>query len=1040
MRFRSLLLLAVLASAMPASADSVKRARYPALSPDGKNLCFSYQGDLWTVAGTGGRAERLTSHAARDLQPIYTPDGNQIVFSSNRFGNYDIFAIPTEGGVPRRLTFHSGGEYPISITPDAKWLIYYGSAGGGLDIYKMPLAGGEPIRLTWDSQESKYFGSVSPDGQWIAYCATAAPGEWRRRGYEGSHNADVWLARFTTPLTELKRVTNNPGHDFLPTFSRDGQRLFYVSDRKGAVNLWSMGLDGGSQKQLTHFTTDGVRLPSYAPRADKIAFEYNSEIWTLDLKSGKSAPVNIDVRADDKKNLVVERPANANPSEFDVSPDGKKIAIILRGDLFVMPATGGAARLLVGRPSRESHVAWLPDSKTLLFCTDEKGQKDLRTIDISGQNERPLADSPEDETSPIVSPDGRLVAYHRGDHVILVRPIGGGSPVAAIQGEFPDVSRGYTPWFDWSPDSRWVVFRQTGERLEEAIYVASLAEPQPKRVSQYFRDTQTPHFSPDGKMIYFVAAATDESNLYAIDLADTEPQPFEEDVIDRLDAPPTGGSPPPAGVRIDLSTILRRLRRVTARGGIDDATVSVNSRVFLLNIQGNLTTLPANARNGVPTLFLEGANGLLLQKDGTRVYFFSAGQINSVSLITRERRPSPFLATLTIDQAAENRQIFSEAWWLMDRYFYSEKLNDVDWKAIRTRYESLLPFVPYKDDFYDLMSEMIQELRGSHLGVTPGVTDYVADTPSSTAYLGLEPDWKLLETEHRFRVASVVDGSPAAAAWSRVNPGEYLLAVDGQPVGKEMTLDQMLDRKAGKKVVLTVNTTPSTDGARQVAIRPADPGAADDIRYEAWVAERRRQVGQLSGGKIAYLHVREMSEEAEQRFREEFVGEAADKQAMIVDVRYNGGGNIAHRLLDILRKKPYVAFQPRSLGRHVMQDWFADYIWGRPAALLINQDSASNSEMMAEGFRSLGIGPIVGVPTMGAVIATGSWRFIDGGTVRTPSTGVFTAAGENLESRGRRPDVLVPYDPIAIYQGKDPQLEAAVRLLMQSAAGPKPDR
>jgi tricorn protease len=263
-----------------------------------------------------------------------------------------------------------------------------------------------------------------------------------------------------------------------------------------------------------------------------------------------------------------------------------------------------------------------------------------------------------------------------------------------------------------------------------------------------------------------------------------------------------------------------------------------------------------------------------------------------------------------------------------------------------------------------------------------------------------------------------------------VNVGDYILAIDGKEVSKENTFDRLLNRRDGKKVVLTVNDKPTRDGAREVAIKPISQGDAEDVEYEAWVTATRALVHRLSNGRIGYQHIEGMNVPSEVRFKEEFIGEGTGRDALLVDVRYNGGGNVAHRLLDILRKRPYVTFRPRSLGKSVLADWPADYLWGKPAALLVNQDSASNSEMMAEGFKALGIGPVVGIPTMGAVIATSSWTFMDGGNIRTPSSGVFTADGEDMELRGRQPDVLVPYDPMAAKAGRDPQVEKAVEVLL----------
>src|SRR4051794_25832820 len=296
-------LLPLLLLARAGHAETVKRTRYPAISPDGHTLCFSYLGDLWTVPTEGGRAARLTVHPARDIQPRYSPDGKWIVFSSDRYGNYDLFLMPAEGGEPRRLTFNSAYDFASGFTPDSQWVVYYSGAYGTGDLYKVRITGGEPIRLTWDNREWKFLPRVSPDGKWIAYDFNGAPGAWRHRGYQGSNNADIWLARFTTPVEEPVRLTDNAGQDFAPLWTPDGETLFYVSDRAGQVNLWSMDRKGGRQRQLTHHKADGVRLPDISADGRKIVYEYVSEIWICDTKSGDSHPIPIQAASDARENL-----------------------------------------------------------------------------------------------------------------------------------------------------------------------------------------------------------------------------------------------------------------------------------------------------------------------------------------------------------------------------------------------------------------------------------------------------------------------------------------------------------------------------------------------------------------------------------------------------------------------------------------------------------------------------------------------------------------------------------------------------------------
>jgi tricorn protease len=1081
-RFLPLLLLLIPLTGAQTGSETVKRVRYPALSPDARTICFSYLGDLWTVPTEGGRASRLTVHPARDIQPRYSPDGRWIVFSSSRHGNYDLFLMPAGGGEPRRLTYSSGYDFTGGFTPDSQWVVYYSGAYGAGDLFKVKVTGGEPVRLTWDSREWEYLPRVSPDGRWIACNFNGTPGAWRHRGYKGSNNADIWLAQMATPIDSPKRLTENTGQDFAPLWSPDGETIYYVSDREGQVNLWSMDRKGERQRQLTKHTTDGVRLPDISADGRKIVYEFDSEIWVYDTKSGAAHSVSIEAPSDARENLNAERTYTGGVSEYTVSPDGKKIALLIRGELFAATADkGGVARRLTQTADRESHVTWNRDSRALTFVSDRTGNKDLFQTDLQGSVTR-LTETTADETCPLYSPDGKYLAYHRGDREIVVVALDPKTakpgPVAVIPGHFANVTRYYTPRFCWSPDSQWIAYVDTGDRLEDAVFVYSLTEKRPLRITEWMRNASTPRWSRDGRLIYFAASPVDNWDIYAVDLQPRD-QTFAEDDLDRLDgaerpmrrtapapgeeAPPTPGQTPaaraqtfvrtpdgrilpvamgnPAPARgplaIEADGIEQRLRRVTSSAASDgDPWLTPDGRTFFYTSEGNLWSVSADPeRDGrAMPVTTNGAIGLELSEDGRTAYFLNGGRLCALSLGDRSLRQIPFQATMNVDLVKENRQVFTEAWWVMDRYFYDARHHGVNWPAIKQKYEALLPFAPYKEDFYDLMGEMVQELDASHLGITGPAIAEVA-TPDESAYLGIELDWQAIEREGRVRIGRIVDQSPADHPRSRLKVGEYLLAVDGQAITADAPLDSLLNRKAGKKVVLRVNNRPTPEGAREVAIRPVTPQAGRDLEYEDWVAGRRRYVEEASHGRIGYVHIRAMGPEDLERFKRELVSKASGKQALIVDVRYNPGGHVAPSILDILQKKPWTLVRPRNSSTLMTADWYwGDYDWGKPAALLINQASASNAEMMAEGFRALGIGPVVGVPTSGAVIGTNSWTLLDGGMLQTPSIGIYTPSGENLEGKGRRPDVAVPYDPVAIRTGHDPQLDRTIQLLMPKLA------
>jgi len=1020
--------------ATAAFAQPVKRVRYPGISPDGKTIAFTYQSDLWTVSSKGGRATRLTIHPARDIQPVFTPDGKSILFASNRYGNYDLFLMPATGGKPRRLTYNSSSEFPSGFMPDGKTILFYSGAYGSSDIFRMPVAGGEPIRLTWDWRSRKYFGQVSPDGSRIAFDLNGSPGNWRRRGYQGSFQSDIWTAAFDTPLRDLKQLTHNLGSDFFPMWSQDGKRIYYVSDRKGNVNIWRMNRDGGEKTQITNHQGDGVRVPSYAPKAQKMVYEYDSSIYLLNTRNKKTAPVTIDIETDDPRNLVSERTYTTRFTEFDTSPDGKKIALVVRGELFVLPASGGKGRNLSRQPSRESHILWTKDSQHVIFVTDREGTKDLHVVNIHTGKERTLTSGPADDTNPVLSPDGKTVAFHRGDHEICTIPLAGGEVTVAAHGNFLDVTRGYTPSFSWSPDGKWLVYKNRNDRLYDSIWVQEIGKGEAHRVSPFYQHTHRPRFSSDNTLIYYRGNALDNDRLYVVNLRPEKPVKFDEDKLEALDKKSGKAKPKPDGkLHINFDTVLDHVEAVTpASVNVGEARYVSSGDRFLYASQAGLFAVSADARNSAGSRLGPPVAGF--QVRGRTLFAISpTGQLQRISLTTRAATTIKWSAVVRTNLVAENQQIFDEIWWLMDRYYYDPGHSGTDWKPLKAKYQKLLPYTTAKSDFYELMLEMVLEIKGSHLGVA-GPSDYSASLPASTAFLGIEPDWRELQDSGRFKVASVLPHSPADQASSKLKAGEYLLAINGVELSPENTFAKLLDRQSGKKVVLLVNDKPDKEGAREVAIKPLSAGAAGGLRYRDWVEERRRLTDKLSGGRVAYLHIQAMNGSSERLFKEQLVSLAAEKDGLIVDVRFNGGGNVAHHLLDILRKRPYVAFQPRSLGKKVPADWFGGYMWARPAALLINQTSASNSEMMALGFKQLDVGPVVGVPTMGAVIATGSWQLMDGGRLRMPSAGVYAASGEDLQGKGREPDLLVPYDPIAAQAGRDPQLEAAVKLVLKQMA------
>jgi tricorn protease len=1058
--------------------DSIKRARHPAISPDLSTIAFTYQGDIWTAPAEGGLATRVTVHEAREVSPIFSPDGKTLIFSSDRYGNPDVFAVPVGGGNPKQITIHSSYDYGEAFTPDGEWLWFRSGRMGGADLYRVRLSGGTPIQMTSDPYVDEYFPTFSPDGKKVALCIMGSPGGWRRHNFEGSGAADIWVADNTTPLTNFRRITDSPENDFAPKWHPTENMIYFISGESGTPNIWKMKPDGTGKVQVTNHTYDGVRIPSMSLDGAKIVYEFDSRIWILDTQTGDDHPVDIQAPSEFKENLRERKTYKDNVDEYEVSPDDKKVAFVVRGDVYVGARDGGKeAKQITATPWREEAVVWNPDSDKLAYVSDRSGSKDIFVYDIVAGQETPLAGGPDDETSPRWSPDGKWIAYHEGSKSIMRIPAPGGEPELVAEGDFYYKPLSSSASFRWSPDSKWMSYTEPTPAYHTDIYLVGLDKHEPHKILHMGRNASPPEWSGDCKFIFFSCSEYGNSEVYALDLEPKELK-FDEDEFDKLfekkpeekpkgdggdegkdgvkkdsDAPKGDAEKEQQGdgkddkgkeekkdskpqVKIDFQDLDKRLRRVTRLDSEEyDIVASADGKtlyfVSTLNDSRNIWSVSSDSTEATRLTQITtdaSPGGLSMSADGKSIYFTSGGALKSVGTADKKVSTISTSATKEIDFLAENQQVFNEAWWVLDRAFYDPEFHGRDWEAIKARYQAMLPWTPVKDDFYELMYEMIMEVDASHMGISRS-GDYSVPDPASTALLGVEFDPGVLANEGLFKIKSVVPQSPADDPHSKLNAGEYIIQIDDTPLSGDTNFYSALSHKEGKKVRLLVNNEPSPENAREVFLKPVGQSAWSRLRYDAWVEGSRKRTHEFSGDRLGYIHIRSMSGRYLEQFKKELLTEAQERDGVLIDVRYNGGGRIAHNLLEILQKKPFAYTEKRGTPL-VPDDQLIDYIYTKPSICLVNQGSASNSEMFADGFRELGIGKIVGVPTAGAVIATTSWRLMDGGSLRVPQWGVYTVEGQNMERLGVQPDYLVPYDPNAAAAGLDPQLDKAVEVLL----------
>lgn len=1039
-------------SLLPLPDDKpIRGLNFPALSPDGKTLCFEYIGDLWTVPAGGGSANRLTIHEAHDGYPHYSPDGRWIAFSSNREGNYDVYLISSQGGSAKQLTFNSANDYVMDWSPDGSKVLFYSMRQASTwQLYSLDIKTNTVKTLTTDDWQIRY-GVYSPDGGSVAYNRCGNIGTWWRPRYHGSANMDVYTKNLSSG--KITRVTDYDGGDMWPMYSGDGKRIYYASDRltPNVPNIVYSASTGGKPTLITKHKSDAVRWPSISHDGSRIAYLYGGDIWTVNPTSkgtdAEAKKVEIYAPTDDKINNISRLTMTNGATEVEVSPDGKTLALVLRGELWTMPATGGDAKRLTNSPSNDYDIIWSKDGSRLVFASDRNGSFDIFTIDVKTKDLKTLSSDSNDETNPKYSPDGKWVSFLRSGTqggIYVVPADGSAAPRRVVEslGNNLEFGVGITS-YSWSPDNRYIAFARRDAINASDIWIVPVAGGKARNVTYYpgsgnIPANTDPDWTADGKYLLFVSFREAQPDVYKIPLVPEKEEP---------DAPAPAPTPPPGSpgvapttpmtptekkaveVKIDFDDIDNRVKRLTTQGVANfEPTPDGKAIIFI------------SATGGTPDYYVMGVAGGSAQRmtmtgEGIglpRFYnetgrFFAIGAGGTAKVVQRtgpiwQAQPIAFTARMDFDRRAEIRQAFNEFWRRINVGFYDAKMHGVDWAAIRKQYEPLLQGVGTKEDFaMYLLSPMVGELNSSHSEPSPAA----GAAGSQTAELGITFDESYVGPG--LKVTGYMPEGPDDDLGPRIKPGEYILTIDGEDVTWNESAWLTLADKAGKTVELLVNSKPSKDGARTVKLKPVAATAWRDLEYERKIKATRAQVDKLSGGRLAYLHIRAMDQPSLRRMERELWGKARDKDALVLDIRGNNGGNTHDAILGQISRPVYGYQQPRDGVKTTQPTRY----WGKPIILLMDQNSVSDGEIFPLGFRNLHIGKIVGMPTPGYVIGTYEGHLQDGTGYRIPMWGWYGADGKNMENNGVQPDVKVEPTEEDIQQHRDRQLETAVDMLLR---------
>ncbi|HSV74350.1 MAG TPA: DPP IV N-terminal domain-containing protein [Chthonomonadales bacterium] len=1008
----------------------------PALSPDGRTICFSYLGDLWTVPSTGGVAQRLTVHDAHDAFPRWSPDGRWITFSSNRFGTYDVFIVPSTGGEPTQVTVHAANDYAFDWCRDGASILFYSIRSAEVwRIYSIDLKTRRVRTLIQEDQPLR-FPVYSPDGRSVAYNRAGSTGVWWRPRYRGSANMDIYTRDLATG--RVTRITDYDGMDLWPAFSADGQRIYYASDRltPGTPNLVASPVSGGRPVLVTRHSGDAVRWPNIARDGGTAVYLYGGAMRVADLRTGQNRQVDVIVRTDAKANQLIRLALTSGATELEVSPDGKTLALAVRGDVWTMPSDrGGDARRLTSEPSNDYDIWWSPDGKRLAFLSDRHGVFNVYTLDVASRAVQRLSTGANDEGMPKWSPDGKWVAFVRSG------PQGGLYVVPADASAQPrrvTESRGNNLFgvgirsYSWSPDSRWLAFARRDQTGTSDVWVTPIEGGEPANVTHYPGGNDSPEWSSDGRHLVFSSDRDRREgglDLYALPLQRPRQEDADAVTPQRPGAAAAPEAPGPVEVKIDFDDIENRARRITTQGAaVFQITPDGRSVVFVSASGGSADFWSVPIAGGAVARITsagEAGGAPRFARDSNRFYALGApGIVRSIARVGPAWQVAQiaFTARLEVDRRAELRQAFHEFWRRMNVGFYDPNMHGVDWRAVRDRYEPLLSGVGTREEFaMFLLPQMVGELNASHTEVGP------APGPPGPAQAELGITFDENHGGPGLRVSGWMPRGPNDDLGPKIRPGEFVLQVDGEDVAPTEDLWKALFDKAGKTVELLVNSRPDKEGARTVRLRPITLAALNDLAYEKRVRESRELVEKRSGGRLAYLHIRAMNQGTLRRMERELWGRARLREGLVIDVRGNGGGNTQGDKLAELARRVYGFTVPRDAEpstqpfRH----------WDRPVVLLMDQDTVSAGEIFASGFQTLRLGRTFGVRTPGYVIGTYSGTLQDGTSYRIPMWGWKAPDGSNMENNGVRPDIEVENTQDDIAAHRDRMLETAVDSLLR---------
>lgn len=1071
---KKLIALLLLTCTISLSAQTTPNwIRYQSISPNGEHIVFTFKGDLYRIAASGGDATQLTFHQAHDYMPVWSKDSKHIAFASDRYGNFDIYIMSAMGGQSTRLTYHSNAESPFSFSHDNKHVIFGAQrqdqanhrqypTGSQPELYQVPVAGGRVDQIFTIPAEYTQF---SKDGRYMIYHDKKGGENEFRKHHTSSITRDIWI--YDKRSDEHKMLTNREVEDRQPIFSADEKSLYYLNESSGTYNVYKMSIDNPSDsQQLTNFNLHPVRFLSFGNGT--LSFGYDGELYTM-KEGGQPKKVAVNIITQDKANPDKYITINGGVREMAIAPNGKEVAFIARGEVFVTSVDGSLTKRITNTPEQERFVTWGPEGKSVVYASERDGKWNIYKSTRERATEEPfffastlvkeelVLGNDEDNYMPQYSPNGKKMAYIAGRRTLRVMDIASGSTVDLLT---PDdlfhMSDG-DKYFTWSPDSKWLLIDWSlSLNNSEVLLMAADGSNRTNLTESGYGDSRPKWVNEGKQMIWFsnrnglksyATSGQSQSDVYSMfftqDGWDKHQMNKEEyALMKEIEKEKKKGEKKEEAkgkdkeeakkeavkdLTFDFDDMKERKARFTIHSSsLGDATLSKDGEklYYLASFEGgqNLWTTNLRTKETKMALKLNGGFGSLQwDKEMKNLYLLSGGRISKINSDASKKEIISISGEMKYDAVAERDYMFEHVWIRTKNIFYEPTFHGIDWDLMRTEYTKYLPSIGNGYEFAEMLSEMLGELNVSHAGGRYGTSIPNAD---ATASLGIFMDYS--HKGDGIRIAEVLKGGPLDKAKFDIKAGMVIEKIDGEVVSPNRDVAAYLNRKSGKFMLLEI-TGPKKSDRQQITVKPMSLGAERGLLYNRFVKINEKEVEEKSNGQLGYVHIPGMGDGPYRSIYDDIMGKYFNMKGIIVDTRFNGGGDLVADLAMFFTGVPFITYATaaKDVGGEPTSRWT------KPTLALFNESMYSDGHCFAQGYTDLKIGKTIGMPVPGTCSWAGWEGLPDGGRWGVVPVSAKDKNGRWMENLQTEPTIKLKNMPGIINKNRDQQLERAIEEMLK---------